>query len=399
MIRLFGRTYTPDDLGTCLVTVEDGRVAAVEPMSDRPPDALGSSDSIVTPGLIDMQLNGGWGHDFSDPSADLAAVAGALPSTGVTAFLPTVVSSPPRRYAACLRNLAEPVPPDAARVLGVHLEGPFLAPEYAGTHERSALRPPDVDEAMGWLAHGDVRLVTLAPELPGAIECIRALSERGVLVAAGHSGATWQQAERAMDAGLRMGTHLFNAMRPLHHRDPGLADWLLAAPVALSLICDGAHVAFETVRWVAAAKGPDHLVIVTDGLPALGMPPGRYRLAGQDIISDGTAAHRADGTLSGSALPMDRVLGRLVGSGIDPTLAVRAASTNPARLLGQGSLLGSIAVGRPADLVLLDADWKVVATLIDGQVVFATGPAAAMASTDGERAAGGAADHAVLARR
>ncbi len=373
MIRLFGRTYAPDDLGTCVVTVDEGRVAAIEPTSTPPPDALGSDRSIITPGLVDLQLNGAFGHDFSDPSADLAAVAGALPSTGVTAFLPTVISSPPERYAACLANLRRPVLRDAARVLGVHLEGPFLAPEHAGTHEPSALRPPDVQEALGWLQHGDVRLVTLAPELPGALDCIRALDERGVLVAAGHSGATWAQAQRAMEAGLRMGTHLFNGMRQMHHRDPGLAGWLLAAPVPVSLICDGAHVALETVRWVAAAKGPDQLIIVTDGLAALGMPPGRYRLAGQGIVSDGTVARRPDGTLSGSALPMDHVLGGLVASGIDPSLAVRAATRDPARVLGQASDLGSIAVGRRADLVLLDDSWRVRATLIEGQVAFAAG--------------------------
>jgi N-acetylglucosamine-6-phosphate deacetylase len=377
VIRLFGRTYAPDDLGTCLVTVDEGRVTAVEPMSACPPDAWGSDGSIITPGFIDLQINGAFGHDFSDPAADVAAVASALPSTGVTAFLPTVISSLPERYPPCLRGLAQPVPNHAARVLGLHLEGPFLDPAHAGTHERSALRTPDVQEAMGWLEHGDVRLVTLAPELPGALDCIRALDGRGVLVAAGHSGATWQEAERAMDAGLRMGTHLFNAMRPMHHRDPGLAGWLLAAPVPVSLICDGAHVALGTLRWVAAAKGPDQLVIVTDGLAALGMPPGRYRLAGQEIVSDGTVARRADGTLSGSALPMDRVLGGLVASGFDPSLAVRAVTATPARVLGQGSVLGSIVVGRPADLVLLDATWRVLTTLIDGQVAFAAAAAGA----------------------
>lgn len=389
MIRLFGRTYAPDDLGTCLVTVDEGRVAAVEPMRARPPDALGSSRSIIAPGFVDLQLNGAFGHDFSDPSADLAAVARALPRTGVTAFLPTIISSVPGRYAACLENLRKAVPRDAARVLGVHLEGPFLDPEHAGTHDRSVLRAPDVQEALGWLAHGDVRLVTLAPELPGALACIRALDEHGVVVAAGHSGATWQQAETAMGAGLRMGTHLFNAMRPLHHRDPGLAGWLLAAPVPVSLICDGAHVALENVRWVAAAKGPHLLLIVTDALAALGMPPGRYRLGGQEIVSDGTVARRADGTLAGSALPMDRVLGRLVRSGSDPPVAVRAASTNPARLLGLGSAFGSIAVGRAAHLVLLDASWNAVVTLIDGQVAFASGSTIPSRSPDEEDRAPG----------
>lgn len=388
MIGLYGRTYAPDALGTCLVTVDEGRVTAIEPRDGCPAGALGSDDSIVAPGFIDLQLNGAFGHDFSDPSADLAVVASALPGTGVTAFLPTIISLWPQRYATCLRNLAQPVPLDAARVLGVHLEGPFLDPDHAGTHDPTALRAPDVDEAMAWLAHGDVRLVTLAPEQPGALDCVRALADRGVLVAAGHSGATWQDAERAMDAGLRMGTHLFNAMRPLHHRDPGLAGWLLAAPVPTSMICDGIHVALETVRWVAAAKGPDLLVIVTDGLAALGMPPGRYRLAGQAIVSDGTVAHRADGTLAGSALPMDRVLGGLVASGFDPSLAVRAASTNPARLLGQGAAFGTIAVGRPAHLVLLDASWRVAATVIDGRLVFDGGPITPIAGSGGGRSAG-----------
>lgn len=388
MIRVFGRTFAPADLGTCLVSVEDGCIAAVEPMAERPAGVPGASHAFVVPGLIDLQLNGAFGHDFSDPGADLTAVATALPSTGVTAFLPTVVSSPPERYAPCLENLAGSTPPEGARVLGVHVEGPFLDPRHAGTHDPTMLRAPDVEEALGWLRHGDVRLVTLAPELTDALECVRALTARGVVVAIGHSGASWQQAQDALAAGARLGTHLFNAMRPLHHRDPGLIGLLLAAPVAVSVIADGRHVARETIRMVAAAKGPHHMIIVSDGLAALGLPPGSYRLAQREVISDGTVACLPDGTLSGSALPLNRALGGLVRAGVPPSLAVRAATANPARLLGRDDEIGSLVVGRAADVVLLDAGWEVMMTIIDGRIAFA---ALAGDGSDGRLAAGVAA--------
>jgi len=368
VISLIGRVLAPDDLGVRLVTIDDGRITAIGDPGDSVQGALGGPEAWIVPGLVDIQLNGAFGVDFSDPTADLGRAAAALPSTGVTAFMPTVVSSPPEVYAPCLRNLASPVPPDAARVLGVHFEGPFLAPARRGAHDASALRPPDLGELRSWLDAGDVRIVTLAPELPGAHALIRELVARGVVAAIGHSDATWQEADDAVEAGARLGTHLFNAMSALHHREPGIVGRLLAPGVTVSVIVDGVHLAPETIRLVAMVKAPDELIFVTDGLAALGDPPGTYRLGAGEVVSDGTVARRADGTLSGSVVPMARAVGRLVATGLDPAVAVRAASTTPARLLGLEAELGRLEVGRVADLVLLDPDWHPDLTMVQGRI-------------------------------
>jgi N-acetylglucosamine-6-phosphate deacetylase len=374
VIALVGRLLAPEERGLRLVTIDEGRVIGIGEPGDAPPDALGGRDAWILPGLVDIQLNGAFGVDFSDPGGDLSGAALGLPRTGVTAFLPTIVSSPPEAYAPILRNLARAVPAGAARVLGTHIEGPFLAPARRGAHEHGVVRPPDLAEARGWLEAGHVAIVTLAPELPGAQALVRELNAREVLVGIGHSDATWQQADEAIVAGARIGTHLFNAMRPFHHRDPGIAGRLLAAGVAACVIVDGVHVAPETVRLVAAIKAADELVFVTDGLAALGEPPGPYRLASREVVSDGIVARLADGTIAGSVMPMSPALGRLVAAGLDPTAAARAASTTPADLLGLGAELGRVEVGRVADLVLLDADWRPQLTMVSGQVGYRASP-------------------------
>ncbi|MGH2417708.1 MAG: N-acetylglucosamine-6-phosphate deacetylase [Candidatus Limnocylindria bacterium] len=370
MTSLIGRLLAPEDTGVRCVTIEDGRVSGIREPGEAPPDALGGPDAWILPGLVDIQLNGAFGIDFSDPAADLPRAARALTSTGVTAFLPTIVSSQPEAYPAVLRALAQPVPAGAARVLGAHLEGPFLSPVRRGAHDPSAIRPPDMGELRAWLDTGDVAMVTLAPELSGAMELIAELVARGALAAIGHSDATWREADAAVAAGARIGTHLFNAMRPFHHRDPGIVGRLLAAGVATSLIVDGVHVAPETVRLVASIKSADELVLVTDGLAALGEPPGPSRLGSREVISDGTVARLAGGTLSGSVVPMAPALGRLVAAGLEPAVAVRAASTTPARLLGRKDELGRVAVGRMADLVVVDAAWDPLLTMVQGHVAY-----------------------------
>lgn len=367
MTTLVGRLFAPEDLGVRSVTVNEGRVTQIGPAAVAPPDALGGPDAVIVPGLVDIQLNGAFGVDFSDPGADLERAAARLPETGVTAFLPTIVSSQPHTYEPCIANLSQPVD-TGARPLGVHVEGPFISPQQPGTHDRGALRAPDLAEAERWLAAGVVRIVTLAPEAPGAIELIAELADRGVVVSLGHTHATWDEAGAGIAAGARLGTHLFNAMRPFHHRDPGVVGRLLTPGVPVSVIVDGVHVAPEMVRVVAAAKATDELILVTDGLAALGEPPGSYRLGTREVVSDGVVARLADGTLSGSVVPMAPALGRLVAAGLDPSTAVRAASTNPARLLGLEAELGSIAEGRVADLALLDATWSPLLTMVQGRV-------------------------------
>jgi len=380
VIRLAGHLFAPEDLGPALVSVTDGVIESIEPLAlglgadgskdpwrALPEGTLGGPRSRILPGLVDIQVNGAFGHDFADPATDMAMVCRRLPELGVTAFVPTIVTSPPETYGPALANLRRGAQPGEARVLGTHIEGPFISPAYPGTHQRALIRPADRHEAEGWLAAGDVRYVTLAPEQAAAPELIAFLVDHGVRVAMGHTDATWDEAAGGAEAGATLVTHLFNAMRPFRHRDPGLAGYALDADLSVGVIADGHHLAFETVRLVARIKAPDELYLVTDALAGLGMPPGRYTLAGREYVSDGTCGRLPDGTLSGSLLPLPLAIRNLVEhAGVDPALAIRMATLNPARALGLDDQVGRIGVGRAAYVVVVDGDWAVEATIAGG---------------------------------
>jgi len=368
-MQLFGRLYTPADSGLCELTIEGPRIAAIERAGAPSPGSIGDAGARIVPGLIDIQVNGAFGQDFSDPAADVDLAARGLPRFGVTGFLPTIITSPLERYLPCLRNLDRP-DGVGARVLGVHLEGPFLSPAHPGTHDPAALRAPDADLLEGWLESGSVRIVTLAPELDGALPIIERLRARGIVAALGHSDAHWAEGAAAGAAGAALGTHLFNAMRPLHHRDPALPGFLLASSLPVSVIADGIHLAPETLQLVGRVKAPDELIVITDALAGLGMPEGPYELAGRTFLSDGVVGRLADGTLSGSVLPLNRALRNLVRAGLEPAAAVQAATANPARLLQQPGVEGVLRRGGPADAVLLDEQWEVLATVIGGELAY-----------------------------
>ncbi len=370
-----GRLYAPEPRGHVVIDLDEDRIGSIEPVAadaPAPPGALGGPETTIAPGLIDLQVNGAFGHDFSDPAADVARISAGLPTTGVTSYLACVISSPVERYGLCLDHLARAMasPTEGARLLGVHLEGPFLSPRRAGTHTAEWFLAPSVPLIEGWLERVTVRLVTLAPELPGAIDLVRRLVARGVTVAIGHTDATWADAAVAADAGARLGTHLFNAMRPLHHREPGAVGFLLSSDLYVSVVADGQHLDPRIVELVARLKTPDRLIVVTDALAGLGMPPGRFELAGVEIVSDGTIGRRIDGTLSGSLLPLDGAVGNLVRAGLAPEVALRAATVNPARLLGLEDTTGRVATGRVADLVLFDPQWNASATVVGGRLVY-----------------------------
>ena len=328
---------------------------------------------VAAPGLIDLQLNGAAGHDLTEDPASVWDVAAALPRYGVTAFLPTLVSADDATIARA-QDVVVAGPPAGHRgasVLGWHLEGPFLSPARAGVHPPAALRAPDDAAAAGWSTTAAVRMVTLAPELPGATDLVRQLTARGVVVAAGHSDATYAEACTGFDAGVRAVTHLFNAMRPLDHRDPGIVGAALdEARVTLGVIADGLHVDPVVVglAWRLAGGTAGRMALVTDAIAALGMPPGRHRLAGLDITTDATSA-RAHGRLAGSVLSLDQAVRNLVAfTGCTLDDALGAASSVPARLLGEDDR-GVLRAGAIADLVLLAPGGEVVATIVGGEVL------------------------------
>lgn len=359
------------------VRVEGGILTEVSAGTPGTPADLELADGVLAPGLVDLQVNGCFGHDLADTDpAGWADVVRRLPETGVTAFLPTFITAPVKQLAEALwraRDLIPGLPEDGARVIGVHLEGPFLSGERPGAHEVAHFTDPTRQALDLLLEPGIVRLVTLAPERTGAIEAVRRLTGEGVLVSLGHTDATAEQAAEAAAAGARMVTHLFNAQTGVHHKNPGVAARALTDPrLHPSLILDLHHVAEVVCRLVFAAVG-DRLVLVTDAVAAAGMPPGRYHLGGEPIELPGEGPPvRPDGTIAGSALRLDTAVRNAVGLGVPLQAAVDAASRVPADLIGRPDL-GRLAPGARADLVWLDEGLRARMTWIAGRPVFSGG--------------------------
>ena len=351
------------------IHVRAGRISGIElePSNVR---RLLADGLIVAPGFIDLQVNGAFGCDFTTDPGSAWNVGPQLATTGVTAFLPTMVSSAADVYDGALALASSPVPPGAVP-LGWHFEGPFLSPARHGAHRQDLLRDPDASAAAGWSLAAGVRMVTLAPELPGALQLARRLTADGVVVAAGHTDADARDVPDAVDAGVRYATHLLNAMRGLDHRRPGIGlGLLLDAGVTVGLIADGHHLADEMLRLIWRLAGPERVSLVSDGMAALGRGPGSYALAGGTVsVGDDGSARLADGRLAGAIVPLDQAVRRLRdATGCDLDAAIGAVTTVPARLLGLADR-GRLDVGSRADVVLLTEDGDVVATLVDGDVV------------------------------
>jgi N-acetylglucosamine-6-phosphate deacetylase len=372
-----GRIVSVDHVGEPVdVIVEAATIVGFAPAGSVNGERIDLDGMLLAPGLIDVQLNGGWGHDFTDDPASMAAVAAELPSTGVTAFVPTLVTAPADRRAAALAALgALDLDGRTSAVLGLHFEGPIINALRAGAHAAEHAGVPSADELATWSRGGGLTMVTLAPEVDGALAVTAALAERGVIVAAGHTACTPAEFDAARQAGLTMVTHLFNAMAPFEHRRPGPVGATLAdASVMASLICDGIHVDPIAVRMAWRALGPERAILVTDATAALGTSGGhrrgRHHLGSVDIVVDGDRLTTADGTLAGSNLTLDRAVRNLITfTGCSVPQAVAAATANPARLLGLGDR-GAVEVGRRADLIVLDDQLRVRRTIIAGETAW-----------------------------
>jgi N-acetylglucosamine-6-phosphate deacetylase len=319
-------------------------------------------------GFVDLQVNGFGGAEVGGDADELAQVAAALPAVGVTAFCPTLVSRDDGGYARAARALASAAGgPASARMLGPHLEGPFLAPTRHGAHDPALLRAPDPASVDRLVDAFRPAIVTLAPELPGALAAIRRIRRGGAVAAVGHTEADAATGRAAIAAGAGLLTHAFNAMRGIASREPSALAAFLAHPRArISLIGDGVHVAPEVAVAAARATGR-RLVLVSDAAAAAGAPPGTYRLGGLAITSDGVRAS-AGGRLAGSALGLDRGPATLAEAGLARGAALSAAIDAPRRLLG---LAPALATGSPADVVVLDPDLVPRLTLVGGRVAFA----------------------------
>ncbi|MCL6601050.1 MAG: N-acetylglucosamine-6-phosphate deacetylase [Alicyclobacillus macrosporangiidus] len=367
------------------VKVEGGRVCE---MGDGPLPAEAAGAEVVdfrggwlVPGFVDLHVHGGDGADVMDGRAwSIHAIARFHASHGTTGWLPTTLTAPYERLEAALRAVAEAMAADepGAQVLGVHLEGPYLSRDRVGAQNPDFVRLPGPAEYERLLdvVPGLVKKMTMAPELPGAERLMGCLRDRGAIPSFGHTDATFEQMARALAGGHVHGTHLFNGMRGLHHRDPGAAGALLMSEDAVcELIADGVHVHDVVMRMAVRLLGPDRVCLITDAIAAAGRPDGQYDLGGLSVtVEDGVAYLKHGHNLAGSTLTMDRAFANAMGRiGVSPPEAVRMASTTPARELGFAGRKGDIAPGCDADLVWLDEALAVQATWVGGRRVFARG--------------------------
>lgn len=326
---------------------------------------------IIAPGLIDLQVNGGFGVEVGDGPEALRELSRRLPERGVTTYLPTLISSPAAAYGAVYADFAAAREAPGARAPGLHLEGPFLATARKGAHPRAAIAQADEALFAQLLACEPLCLMTLAPERAGAIARIRRLRERGVLVSLGHSDATLEQFEAGVAAGATMATHLYNAMSPFTHRAPGVIGAALTDDrVSVGLIADDSHSHPASLRLALRAKGPERIALVSDMMAAAGMPPGRYQLGGQPVDVAASAARLADGTLAGAVLTLEQGVRNMVRwTDATPAVALQMATETPAQLLGAADR-GRLAVGGRADIALFDDALRLRETIIAGQTMF-----------------------------
>ena len=389
------RIVTPDGVVAGEVVVSGGCVESVAPVGggggvgagvggDGRGDLVDLGSRWLVPGFIDVHVHGGGGAqcNTTDPG-EVAAVARFHAGHGTTALLATTVAAGADELVGALRAIrgAMGVPGGAggasgaggARILGAHLEGPFLAPGSPGAMDPACFVAPDAElwRRLTLAGDGCVALMTLAPELPGAPLLVAELVEAGVVVSLGHSGCGAEDARGAIAAGARSATHVFDAMGPLHHRAPGLVGTVLDDPrVSCELICDGVHVDPVIARLVHRCKGDAGIHLVTDAIAAAGMPDGDYRLGAAAVSVAGGVARGASGKLAGSTLTMDAaVAGAVRWLGVDVPAAVEMASANPAALLGLEHRCGAIAAGFDADLAVLDEDLAACGTMVAGEWV------------------------------
>ena len=357
------------------VWIRDGKIERVEPeyhsaVEDQYERIDGRGQWLI-PGMIDVHIHGANGLDMMDGTeASIQEVSHACAATGCTSFLATSVSSTMEDLLNMIRSVKRVIGQEAgAKIVGIHLEGPYLNPKRKGMQNEKYLRHPNMDEMQEIFQEAGslIKMVTIAPELPGGMELISFLKEQGVVIAVAHSDATYEEAKQAFAAGASHVTHCFNGMRPIHHRDPGL---IVAAfeehHVSLQAIVDQVHLHPAIIRLMHRLKGPEGMVLITDALQAMGMGDGNYVFGGHHVTVSEGIARLEDGTLASSTVTMNEALRLTVDTGISLTDAVHMGSTTPANILGLRDK-GKIEPGYDADLVLLDEQFQVVWTMIAGK--------------------------------
>ncbi|MFI0371564.1 N-acetylglucosamine-6-phosphate deacetylase [Actinomadura sp. 1N219] len=355
------RIVLPDGVHRGDLHISDGKI--VETASAPGEEVIDLGGRHIVPGFVDMHVHGGAGASYQLGRPDeVRSAAGYHLAHGTTTTIASLVTGAPDDLASAVASLAD-LAADGV-IAGVHLEGPYLARDRCGAHNPSLLRAPDLAEfhRLVRLGRGHVRMITLAPELPGALDLVREAADTGVIAAVGHTDAPGATARAAFDAGARVATHLFNAMRPLHHREGGPVAAAVNDPrVTVELINDGVHVEAAVVRLAFAAAGPSRVALITDAMAAAGMGDGDYSLGGMDVeVRDGRAILAGGTSIAGSTITMEDAFRRAVRDvGVPIHQAAEAASLTPARALGISSRVGSLETGKDADLAVLDEDLRI----------------------------------------
>jgi N-acetylglucosamine-6-phosphate deacetylase len=380
------RILTPqEELADCVIVVEAGVITGIGHRDEVhiPP---GSRDYIasgmtVVPGFVDVHIHGAGGHDVMEATDEaLDRISATVARFGTTSMVATTVTAPVEETCRSLAGIAhyirnrEKKAEDAngrlqAEILGIHLEGPFINPRRRGVHPVESIAQPSVEtfEKFRTAAAGNLRIVTIAPELPGALALIAAAVADGLVVGIGHTDADYAQARAAIKAGARHAVHVYNAMRPFTHRDPGVISAVLTdTDVTAEIIADGIHVAGPAIQILLGTKGFDTVLLVSDGTAATGMRDGSYRLGNFEVIVKDGICRNSEGKLAGSTLTLDRALRYVVEIGVPLTDAVRMATILPARRLGVAGKKGILAVGADADLVVLTPDLRVAGVMTRG---------------------------------
>jgi N-acetylglucosamine-6-phosphate deacetylase len=378
------RILTPqEELRDCVIVVEAGRITGIGHRDEVhiPPGAKDyvASGMTVVPGFVDVHIHGAGGHDVMEAeAAALDKITATVARFGTTSIVATTVTAPIEATCHSLEGIAAYIrahesTADNARfgadILGIHLEGPFINPERRGVHPTASILAPSVEsfEKFRAAAGNLIKLITIAPEMPGALKLIAAAVADGVVVGLGHTDADYAQARAAIQAGARHAVHVYNAMRPFTHRDPGVISAVLTdADVTAEIIADGVHVAGPAIQVLLGTKGFDTVLLVSDGTAATGMRDGTFKLGGFEVqVRDGVVRN-SEGKLAGSTLTIDRAIRYLVELGVPVVDAIRMATILPARRLGLAGKKGIIAVGADADLVVLTPDLHVAGVMTRG---------------------------------
>jgi N-acetylglucosamine-6-phosphate deacetylase len=377
------RAFTPfEEISDAVLVIQGSKIAAVGKRGkvDLPRGAreVNASGRTVVPGFVDVHIHGAGGHDVMEGTREsLEIIAATVAAHGTTSLVATTVTASEKETCDSVAGIAHFILNTSqyrarelsAEVLGIHFEGPFISPARRGVHPAKWIVPPSTELLAQLLkeARGTAQILTLAPELPHALELIAAARQAGLVVSLGHTDATYEQAQAAIEAGASHVAHVFNAMRPFSHRGTGVIGAVLTSPrVSAELIADGVHVDEAAMRMLVELKTPERVMLVSDGISATGMPDGKYQLGMFEVKVSGGVARNAEGKLAGSTLTLDRALRNMVALGVPLSSALRMVTANPARQIGLGARKGVLAPGADADLVFLNDKLEVSGVMTRG---------------------------------